>query len=50
MLTEYDFKKEVETDPLELLGVEQQKLTPGMMDLDEMARLSIAMKRMFFSN
>ena len=36
VLTEYDFKKEVETDPLELLGVEQQKLTPGMMDLDEM--------------
>ena len=33
----YDFKKEVETDKLELLGIEQQKLTSGMMDLNEMA-------------
>jgi hypothetical protein len=38
VLAEYDFKKEVETDQLELLGIDQQKLTPGMMDLDEMAR------------
>ena len=38
VLAGYDFKKEVETDTLELLGIEQQKLTSGMMDLDEMAR------------
>ncbi len=38
VLTDYDFKKEVETDKLELLGIEEQKLTSGMMDLDEMAR------------
>jgi hypothetical protein len=34
----YDFKKEVETDKLELLGIEQQKLTSGMMNLNGMAR------------
>ena len=38
VLAEYDFKKEVKTDMLELLGIEQQKLTPGMMNLDEMAQ------------
>ena len=38
VLTDYDFKKEVETDKLELLGIEEQKLTAGMMDLYEMAR------------
>ena len=38
VLASYDFKKEVETDKLELLGIEQQKLTSGMMDLNEMAR------------
>ena len=37
VLADYDFKKEVETDKLELLGIEQQKLTSGMMDLNEMA-------------
>ena len=37
-LEDYDFKKEVETDKLELLGIDQQKLTSGMMDLNEMAR------------
>ena len=38
VLADYDFKKEVETDKLELLGIEQQKFTSGMMDLNEMAR------------
>jgi hypothetical protein len=38
VLASYDSKKEVETDKLELLGIEQQKLTSGMMDLNGMAR------------
>ena len=38
VVTGYDFKKEVETDRLDLLGIEQQKLTSGMMNLEEMER------------
>ena len=37
-MTDYDFSKEIETDKLDLLGIEQQRLTSGMMNLDEMAR------------
>ena len=38
VVADYDFGKEIETDKLELLGIEQQELTSGMMNLDEMAR------------
>jgi len=38
VVTDYDFSKEIETDKLDLLGIEQQELTSGMMDLDEMAQ------------
>ncbi len=38
VVTGYDFKKEVETDRLDLLGIEQQELTSGMMNLEEMER------------
>lgn len=38
VLADYDFKKEVKTDKEELLGIEQQKITSGMMNLEEMAR------------
>ena len=34
----YDFSKEIETDKLELLGIKQQELTSGMMNLEEMER------------
>ena len=38
VVADYDFTKEIETDKLDLLGIEQQELTSGMMDLKEMAR------------
>jgi len=38
VMTGYNFKKEVETDRLDLLGIKQQELTPGIMDLNEMAQ------------
>ena len=38
MLADYDFKTEVETGKLDLLGIDQQKLTSGMMDLNRMAQ------------
>ena len=38
VVADYDFGKEIETDKLELLGIEQQELTSGMMNLDEMAQ------------
>ena len=38
VVTDYDFSKEIETDKLDLLGIEQQELTSGMMNLDEMAQ------------
>jgi hypothetical protein len=38
VLADYDFKTEVETEKLDLLGIEQQKLTSGMMDLNRMAQ------------
>ncbi len=34
----YDFKKEIKTDKSELLGIELQKITSGMMNMDEMAQ------------
>ena len=34
----YDFSKEIENDKLELLGIKQQELTSGMMNLEEMER------------
>ena len=37
-MADYDFKTEVETEKLDLLGIEQQKLTSGMMDLNRMAQ------------
>jgi hypothetical protein len=33
----YDFKEEIKTSKHELLGIEGQLLTPGIMDLDQMA-------------
>jgi hypothetical protein len=36
VVTDYDFSKEIETDKLDLLGIEQQELTSGMMNLEEM--------------
>ena len=38
VLANYDFKKEVKMDKAELLGIELQRLTSGMMNIDEMAR------------
>ena len=38
VVTDYDFSKEIETDKLDLLGIKQQELTSGMMNLEEMAR------------
>ena len=38
VLANYDFGKEVKTDKFELLGIELQKNTSGMMNIDEMAR------------
>lgn len=38
VVADYDFKKEIETDKLDLLGIAQQELTSGMMDLDNMAQ------------
>jgi hypothetical protein len=38
VMTDYDFSKEIETDKLDLFGIEHQRLTSGMMNLDEMAR------------
>ena len=38
VVTGYDFKKEVETDRLDLLGIKEQALTPGIMDLDQMSK------------
>jgi len=34
----YDFSKEIENDRLELLGIKQQELTSGMMNLEQMER------------
>ena len=34
----YDFKKEIKTDKSELLGIELQKITSGMMNIDEMTK------------
>ena len=39
VVANYDFSKEIETAEAELLGIAQQELTAGMMNLDEMARL-----------
>ena len=38
VVTDYDFSKEIETDKLDLLGIEQQELTSGMMNLEEMSQ------------
>ena len=38
VVANYDFSRKIETDKLELLGIEQQELTSGIMDLEEMAR------------
>jgi len=38
VVSNYDFSKEIETAKAELLGIAQQGLTAGMMNLDEMAR------------
>jgi len=38
VVADYDFSKEIETDKLDLLGIKQQALTSGMMNLEEMAR------------
>ena len=38
VVASHDFKKEIETNKLDLLGIEQQGLTSGMMNLEEMAR------------
>jgi hypothetical protein len=38
VVTDYDFSKEIETDKLDLLGIEQQELTSGMMNFEEMAK------------
>ena len=38
VVTDYDFGKEIETDKLDLLGIEQQELTSGMMNFEEMAK------------
>ena len=38
VVANYDFSKEIETAEAELLGIAQQELTAGMMNLDEMAR------------
>ncbi len=38
VVADYDFSKEIETAEAELLGIAQQELTSGVMDLDEMAR------------
>lgn len=38
VVANYDFSKEIETAEAELLGIAQQELTSGVMDLDEMAR------------
>ena len=34
----YDFSKEVETDKSDLLGIKEQALTAGMMDLNKMSQ------------
>jgi hypothetical protein len=38
VLADYDFNKEVDTDKLELLGIENQKASPGIMNLAQMAQ------------
>lgn len=38
VVSNYDFSKEIETGEAELLGIAQQELTSGVMDLDEMAQ------------
>ena len=38
VVSNYDFSKEIETAEAELLGIAQQGLTAGMMNLDEMAQ------------
>jgi len=37
VVSTYDFDKEIETSEAELLGIAEQELTPGMMNLDQMA-------------
>ena len=37
VVSNYDFSKEIETDKVDLLGIEQQELTSGMLSLEEMA-------------
>lgn len=37
VVSTYDFDKEIETSEAELLGITEQELTPGMMNLDQMA-------------
>lgn len=37
VVSTYDFDKEMETSEAELLGIAEQELTPGMMNLDQMA-------------
>ena len=39
VVKDYDFNKEIDTSKPELLGIESQLLTPGIMDLDEIERL-----------
>ena len=38
MVVSYDFNKEIKTDKSELLGIELQKITSGMMNIDEMTQ------------
>ena len=38
VVANYDFKKEIKMEKSELLGIELQKITSGMMNIDEMAQ------------
>ena len=38
VVVSYDFNKEIKTDKSELLGIELQKITSGMMNIDEMTQ------------
>jgi hypothetical protein len=38
VVKDYDFNKEIKSSKHELLGIDGQELTPGIMDLDKMAR------------
>lgn len=48
-LADYDFNKAIDTDKLELLGIENQKAVPGIMNLEQMARSLKVMKMTIFS-